>query len=95
MKVSKSENTRLSQAIDNITDGLDVVIEMYNDSEEDMPLIDFDEEVITDLRKAINQFGADTVNRKINTIVRELLDWLPLEDVEEDTEEEKENDEDE
>jgi hypothetical protein len=46
MKVNKTEKQTLSVAIDKVTEGLDEVIELYNNVEEDLPLIKFNEVVV-------------------------------------------------
>ncbi|MGO4889391.1 atypical membrane-integrating protein (Mistic protein) [Anaerobacillus sp. MEB173] len=81
MKINEIEKNTLSDAIDKITEGLDEVIELYNESTEDKPLIAFSENVNEGITKAIHKYGEEFVNRKINTLVGELLEWLPLDDV--------------
>lgn len=76
MKVSKDEKDALSTAIDKMNDGLDVFIQFYNDSEEDVPLIDFSEETTQLIEKAISTIGRDKVSEKINTIVKEMLSFF-------------------
>jgi hypothetical protein len=88
MKLSKKENKSISDAIDQVQEGLNTFIEMYNESEEDQPFISFDEEVITGIEKARRIFGDDFVNKKINALVKEVISFLPLDDYEEVTEDE-------
>ncbi|MFY4775435.1 protein mistic [Metabacillus sp. RGM 3146] len=76
MKVSKEEKDALSTAIDKMNDGLDVFIQLYNDSEEDLPPVDFSEETIKLIEKAIASIGREKVSEKINTIVKELLSFF-------------------
>jgi hypothetical protein len=88
MRTKKTENETLSKAIDNMQEGLDSVIELYNELEDDKPLISFDKEVLEDLEKAKHIYGEEYVSQKLNTIVKEVLTWLDLEYEEEDDEEE-------
>jgi hypothetical protein len=88
MRAKKTENETLSKAIDNMQEGLDSVIELYNELEDDKPLISFDKEVLEDLEKAKHIYGEEYVSQKLNTIVKEVLTWLDLEYEEEDDEEE-------
>lgn len=79
MKLNETEKKNLSDAIDKLNEGLDVVIQFYNDSEEDRPLIQFDEEVIEAIEKAKEAFGEEEITRRINTIIKEVLAFLPKE----------------
>jgi Membrane-integrating protein Mistic len=88
MRAKKTENETLSKAIDNMQEGLDSVIELYNELEDDKPLISFDKEVLENLEKAKHIYGEEYVSQKLNTIVKEVLTWLDLEYEEEDDEEE-------
>ncbi|NSL50902.1 atypical membrane-integrating protein (Mistic protein) [Calidifontibacillus erzurumensis] len=87
MKVSKEENKKLSDAIDQMQSALDVFIEMYNDSEEDKLHIQLDADVIELIEKAKNVYGSEVVNEKVNTIIKEVLTFLPLENFESQIEE--------
>ncbi|MBM7587196.1 hypothetical protein JOC86_003769 [Bacillus pakistanensis] len=87
MRANKTENETLSKAIDNMQEGLDNMIELYNELEEDMPLINFDKEVLEDLEKAKHIYGEEYVSQKLNTIVKEVLTWLDLDEHEEEEEE--------
>ncbi len=80
MKVSKDENKNLSDSIDQMQEALDVFIELYNQSEEDTFYVKLDDEVIELIQKAKNAFGQDMVNQKVNTIIKEVLSFLPLDD---------------
>lgn len=77
MKVSEEEKKLLSEAIDKMNEGLDTFIGFYNDSEEDKPLIEFTDETIETIQRAIEVYGKDEVTTKINTIIREVLSFLP------------------
>ena len=87
MKVDDKERNQLSQAIDQLSEGLDTIIELYNESVEDKPVLQLSEENEKLLGKAIIKFGDVEVNGKVNKVIAELLEWLPLDDVEEETEE--------
>lgn len=90
MKVDDKERNQLSQAIDQLSEGLDAFIELYNESVEDKPLLQLTEENEGLLSKAIIKFGGDEVNGKVNKVIAELLEWLPLDDVETEGEETEE-----
>ncbi|WP_226669508.1 atypical membrane-integrating protein (Mistic protein) [Metabacillus litoralis] len=77
MKVNDDEKKLLSEAIDKMNEGLDSFIEFYNDSEEDKAIIEFSEETIKSIEKAIEVYGKEEVTSKINTIVKEVLSFLP------------------
>ncbi|MBD1382563.1 atypical membrane-integrating protein (Mistic protein) [Metabacillus arenae] len=77
MKLRDEEKSSLSDAIDKMNEGLDVFIQFYNDAEEDKPLIEFTNETIKIIEKAIEHYGHEEVEKKINTIVREVLSFLP------------------
>lgn len=80
MKVTKKESQALSDAIDQLTEGLESVVELYNDSEEDIPLIHFEPKVIESIEKAKELYGDQIVNKKLNNVVKEMLSWLSLEE---------------
>jgi hypothetical protein len=86
MKVDDKERTQLSQAIDQLSEGLDTIIELYNESVEDKPLLQLTEENEGLMRKAVIKYGEEEVNGKVNKVIAELLEWLPLDEVEETTE---------
>jgi hypothetical protein len=83
LKLNSSENKALSNAIDQVTEGLDAVIEIYNESEMDEPVLSWTDENLSRIKKANEQFGVKAVETKINNIVSEMLDWLPLDDEDE------------
>ncbi|MGX1192348.1 atypical membrane-integrating protein (Mistic protein) [Metabacillus sp. SLBN-84] len=77
MKLSDEEKTALSEAIDKMNEGLDVFIQFYNDAEEEKPVIEFKEDTVAAIEKAIEVYGTETVSEKINAIIREVLSFLP------------------
>jgi len=77
LKVNDQEKKALSEAIDRMNEGLDAFIELYNESEDDSELIEFQEETIQVIEKAIQAYGKEIVTNKINTIVKEVLSFLP------------------
>lgn len=81
MKVSNDENQKLSDTIDQMQEALDVFIELYNQSEEDSFYVQLDEEVIELIKKAKHALGEDIVNQKVNTIMKEVLSFLPFDHV--------------
>jgi hypothetical protein len=90
MKANEKDHNKYSDAIDRIQEGNDAMIELYNELEDDEPVIRFGQDVIENVEKAKKKYGDDTVDEKINTVVREMLSWLPLDEY---VEEEEENDE--
>jgi hypothetical protein len=83
MKANNKENKAFSDSIDKLSDGIDEIVELYNVLEEDIPLINFEKRVISDIEKAKKIYGDRYVDQKINTIVKEVLSWLDLDKVEE------------
>ncbi|WP_409253216.1 hypothetical protein V1502_04690 [Bacillus sp. SCS-153A] len=81
MKVDDQERHQLSQAIDQLSEGLDTIIELYNESVADKPLLQLTEENEELLSRAVIKFGGEEVNGKVNKVIAELLEWLPLDDV--------------
>jgi len=79
LKLNPDEKQALSDSIDKLNEGLDYVIGLYNDSEEDKPVIDFDQSVLEAIEKAKQLYGAEEVTRKINTIIKEIFEFLPKE----------------
>jgi hypothetical protein len=82
MKVNEIEKKSLSDSIDKLNEGLDVVIGLYNEAEEDKPIIKFDDEVITAIEKAKETYGEEEITRRINTIIKEIFAFLPKDDKE-------------
>lgn len=77
MKLTDEEKSALSEAIDKMNEGLDVFIQFYNDGEEDRPIIEFTEDTVSAIEKAIDAYGKEAVTGKINAIIREVLSFLP------------------
>ncbi|WP_010529967.1 hypothetical protein [Lentibacillus jeotgali] len=82
MKASELETKRFDKALDEILD-------LFNNLEEDKPVIQFEADVLDKIERAKIKYGSDMVDEKINTIAHEMLSWLDLDDVkiEEDKEE--------
>jgi hypothetical protein len=78
MRANKDEIEKYSDAIDKMQEGLEAMIELYNDMEEDAPFIDLEEGVLDDLEKAKRKYGEEYVSKKVNTILKEVLTWLDL-----------------
>ena len=91
MKVTKDENKKLSDSIDQMQIALDVFIDLYNQSEDDTFYVQLDDEVIDLIQKAKKAFGPKVVNQKVNTIIKEVLSFLPLDDYSENDEDEDED----
>ncbi|MFD2759795.1 hypothetical protein [Lentibacillus juripiscarius] len=88
MKASELETKRFDKALDEILD-------LYNNLEEDEPIIQFEADVLENIERAKIKYGSNMVNEKINTVVHEMLSWLDLDDVstKESTEEDAETSE--
>ncbi|MEH7384826.1 atypical membrane-integrating protein (Mistic protein) [Bacillus sp. JJ1521] len=82
MKLNEIEKKSLSDSIDKLNEGLDFVIQLYNEAEEDKPLIQFDDDVINAIEKAKQTFGDEEITRRINTIIKEIFAFLPKDDKE-------------
>jgi hypothetical protein len=80
MRAKSDETEKYSDAIDRMQEGLEAMIELYNDMEEDVPFIDLEEGVLEDLAKAKRIYGDEYVSKKVNTILKEVLTWLDLEE---------------
>jgi hypothetical protein len=78
MKVNNQEKQSLSVAIDKMNEGLDTFIQLYNEADEDTPLIDFSEEVAEIILKAKNIYGTKEIDGRINRLVKDILSLLPL-----------------
>ncbi|ANC78284.1 hypothetical protein ABE65_016350 [Fictibacillus phosphorivorans] len=76
LKYNKEDREKYSEAIDRMQEGLDSMIDLYNEAEDDEELIQYDEEVIAAIRQAKESFGDDFINQKINTIVKEVLSLM-------------------
>ncbi|MDU0814013.1 protein mistic [Bacillus siamensis] len=73
MKVTNGEKEKLSNAIDRMNEGLDVFIQLYNESENDEPLIQFEDETADLIRQARDSYGQEQLNEKLNTIIKQIL----------------------
>ncbi|OAT82063.1 hypothetical protein A6P54_11210 [Bacillus sp. MKU004] len=80
MRGKSDEIQKYSDAIDKMQEGLEAMIELYNDMEEDTPFIDLEEGVLEDLEKAKRIYGEEYVSKKVNTILKEVLTWLDLDE---------------
>ncbi|RHW29441.1 hypothetical protein [Oceanobacillus profundus] len=83
MKANEYETKRFDKALDEILD-------LFNNLENDEPIIDFNDDVLELIEKAKKKYGIEQVSGKINTIVEEMLSWLDLNDVDLKEEEEEE-----
>ncbi|MEW4023882.1 Protein mistic [Bacillus sp. B01(2024)] len=73
MKVTNGEKEQLSNAIDRMNEGLDAFIQLYNESENDEPLIQFEEETADLIKQARDSYGQEQLNEKLNTIIKQIL----------------------
>ncbi|MED5048044.1 protein mistic [Bacillus siamensis] len=73
MKVTNGEKEKLSNAIDRMNEGLDAFIQLYNESENDEPLIQFEDETADLIRQARDSYGQEQLNDKLNTIIKQIL----------------------
>jgi voltage-gated potassium channel len=76
MKLRPEEKNQLSEAIDKMNESLDRFIEFYNDSEEDRPIIEFDDEVISLIEAGKEKYGEEALTKKINSIIKEVLSFI-------------------
>ncbi|MBY6035034.1 atypical membrane-integrating protein (Mistic protein) [Fictibacillus nanhaiensis] len=76
MKYNKEDREKYSEAIDRMQEGLDSMIDLYNEAEDDVVLIAYEEEVIHAIKKAKETFGDEFIDQKINTIVKEVLSLM-------------------
>ncbi|MDN4526764.1 atypical membrane-integrating protein (Mistic protein) [Fictibacillus sp. NE201] len=77
MKLNKKSKKLYSDAIDRMQEGLEAMIDLYNEAEDDIPLINFEKEVQEEIEKAKNKYGGAFIDDKINAIVKEVLSFLP------------------
>ncbi|KXZ17503.1 protein mistic [Bacillus nakamurai] len=73
MKVTNGEKEQLSTAIDRMNEGLDVFIQLYNESEIDEPLIQFEDETAELVKQARQLYGQEKLNKKLNAIIKQIL----------------------
>lgn len=76
LKAEKREYNEMSRAIDRMSEGLDSIIEMYNEIEEDKPIIKLEDQVLSDLEEAKEKYGEDFIDKKLNNLIKEALSWL-------------------
>lgn len=74
MKANDTETKRFDKALDEILD-------LFNNLEDDKPVINYSMEVLQNIERAKLKYGSDMVDEKINTVVHEMLSWLDLNDV--------------
>ncbi|WP_077326348.1 hypothetical protein [Virgibacillus siamensis] len=89
MKANEDDYKKYSDAIDYIQQGNNAMIDLFNEMENDYEVIDFDDEVINQIKKAKEKFGEEEVNHKINTVIHEMLSWLELGDANTDKKDKK------
>ncbi|WP_164667821.1 hypothetical protein [Virgibacillus doumboii] len=80
MKANESDYKKYSDAIDQIQQGNEAMIDLFNEIENDVPTIKFREDVSKDIERAKAKYGNEIVDEKINTVVHEMLSWLDLDD---------------
>lgn len=76
MKLTKDEKNQLSTSIDKMNEALDVFIELYNESEEDLNIIELEEQTVQAIKFAMETYGKEAVTKKINTIIREIFSFV-------------------
>ncbi len=81
MKSNESDYQKYSNAIDRIQEGNDAMIELFNELETDQQIISYSDDVIENIELAKKKHGNDVIDEKINKVVREMLSWMDLEDV--------------
>ena len=85
MKANDIERNKFDKA-------LDVMIELFNNLEDDIPVIQFHDDVLEKIALAKKKYGDQEVNDRINKMVMNVLSWLDLDaepdNAEEDGEEE-------
>lgn len=79
MKANEQDYKKYSDAIDKIQEGNDAMIDLFNELEDDVSFIEFDEDVITIIEAAKEKYGGEVIDKKINTFIREMLSLLDLE----------------
>ncbi len=80
MKLNKKSRKLYSDAIDSMQEGLEAMIDLYNEAEEDIPLINFEKGVQEEIEKAKKKYGSSFIDGKINAIVKEVLSFLPIDE---------------
>ncbi|WEG12018.1 hypothetical protein PU629_18115 [Pullulanibacillus sp. KACC 23026] len=80
MKATPQEGQIFSDAVDLINNGIESIINLYNDLEPDHPVIQFDQDVVELITRVKEKYGESFVDKKVNSVVKEMLEWLPIED---------------
>ncbi|MDX8365881.1 atypical membrane-integrating protein (Mistic protein) [Cytobacillus sp. IB215665] len=76
MKMTNDEKQVLSDTIDGLNEGLDSIIALYNESETDKPIIDFEDDVISAIEQAKEKYGDKNITDHLNNIMREILSMM-------------------
>ncbi|MTT30824.1 atypical membrane-integrating protein (Mistic protein) [Terrilactibacillus sp. BCM23-1] len=71
MKANDQERDKFDKA-------LDTIINLFNELEDDEPIVEFDPDVIQKIEIAKKIYGANVINERINNVVKEILTLLPL-----------------
>ncbi|WP_456277865.1 atypical membrane-integrating protein (Mistic protein) [Bacillus sp. AK128] len=79
MKVNEHDKQSLSDSIDKLNEGLDVIIQLYNEAEQEKAFINFDEDTINIIESAKKAYGDNEIDERINKFIKEILSLLPLE----------------
>lgn len=80
VKANEQDYKKYSDAIDKIQEGNDAMIDLFNELEDDVSFIEFDEDVIKTIEAAKEKYGGKVIDKKINTFIREMLSLLDLEE---------------
>lgn len=83
MRANQEEGQLFSDSIDQINNGIETIINLYNDLELDQPFIQFEPDVLERIGKVKAKYGEAFVDKKINAVVKEMIDWLPLDEAQE------------
>jgi hypothetical protein len=78
LNISGNEQNLLSGAIDKMNEGLDAFIQLYNEAKIQKTNIDFDEDTLKVIEEAIQVYGKETVEKKLNRIVQEILSFSKI-----------------
>lgn len=81
MKANEHDYKKYSNAIDQIQQGNEAMIDLFNTLEDDVPTIKFHQDLSGMIERAKAKYGNDIVDEKINTVVYEMISWLDLADV--------------
>jgi hypothetical protein len=87
MKASDIERKRFDKALDEI-------IDLFNNLENDEPIISFSAEVVDNIERAKKKYGEKMISERINTVVGEMLSWLDLDGIDDNDEDSDEEGED-